>query len=146
MRGFFGIGVCHFKTEENIGTLFRTAYNFGAAYTFTIGRKYRTQASDTVKSVKSVPYYHFTTVDDFINNIPMGCRLVGVEINDESKPIKNFVHPEQSCYILGSETMGIADSLLDQCYSIVELPGKHCHNVAVAGSLTMFDRINKGET
>lgn len=143
MRGFFGIGIYHSNTQENLGTLFRTAYNFQASYTYTIGRKYKTQSSDTVKSMKSIPHYHFLTGDDFINNIPNGCRLIGVEINEESRPIKNFVHPERACYLLGNESMGIPNSLLDQCYSILELPGVNCHNVAVAGALCMFDRINK---
>jgi len=31
-----------------------------------------------------------------------------------------------------------------QCHNKIILPGKFCLNVAVAGSIVMFDRLNKG--
>jgi hypothetical protein len=35
VRGYFGIGIYHGKTEENIGTLWRSAYAYGADFVFT---------------------------------------------------------------------------------------------------------------
>lgn len=42
----------HAKKEVNLGTLMRSAFNFGAAYVFTVGRRYSEQASDTVRAVR----------------------------------------------------------------------------------------------
>lgn len=34
---YFAIGIYHPKTEMNMGTLWRSAYQLGASYIFTIG-------------------------------------------------------------------------------------------------------------
>ncbi len=36
---YFEIGIFHPKTKENIGTLWRSAYQLGAAGIFTIGKR-----------------------------------------------------------------------------------------------------------
>lgn len=49
-RGYFGIGIYNPKTETNMGTLWRSAYNFGADFIFTIGMRYKKMGSDTAKA------------------------------------------------------------------------------------------------
>lgn len=73
MRGYFGIGCWHPKYEQNIGTLFRSAVAFGAAYVFTVGRRYRKQASDTGNAMGVIPLYHFKDMDDLKKHLPVGC-------------------------------------------------------------------------
>ena len=143
MTGFFGIGIYYSKNNQNLGSLFRTAYSLDASYIYTIGRKYSTQASDTTKTMCQIPYYHYDNMGHFLDSVPKGSRVVGIEISEDSRPIKNYIHPKRACYLLGNEGTGIPNSLLDHCHDIVELPGKHCHNVAVAGACTLMDRVNK---
>ena len=70
MRGYFGIGVEHNKSAQNIGTLWRTAYAFDASLLCTIGRRYDRQVTDTVKAMNHVPLQHFTAFDDFCGALP----------------------------------------------------------------------------
>lgn len=35
-RGYYGIGIYHPKTTENVGTLWRSAHNFGADFPTSI--------------------------------------------------------------------------------------------------------------
>ena len=37
---YFEIGIFHTKTEQNVGTLWRSAFQLGAAGVFTIGKRY----------------------------------------------------------------------------------------------------------
>lgn len=141
-RGYFGIGVWKPKTENNIGTLWRAAHIFGASFIFVIGARYKKQTSDTSDVSKHVPLYEYNTFEDFYNFKPKDCPLVALETVN-STPIKNFIHPERCCYILGAEDHGLSQNILNKCNHIVYLPGKFCLNVAVAGSILMFDRINK---
>ena len=46
LRGYFGIGILNNKTKFNIGTLYRSAFIFGASFIYTIGRRYTGQHSD----------------------------------------------------------------------------------------------------
>lgn len=143
MRGYFSIGIENPIKEENIGTLWRSAYSFGAAYTFQIGGKFVKQSSDTCATYKHVPHFVYESVADFYKNKPSDCIITGIEMVERSKDLKSFCHPERTIYILGSERTGLSDDLVSLCDCVVKINTKLCLNVSVAGSIVMFDRINK---
>jgi len=143
MRGFFEIGIYRGKTPTNVGTLWRSAFQLGAAGIFTVGRRYPQQASDTVKAYKHVPLREYADFDALIAGLPYSCPLVAIEMG--GKPLQNFVHPERAVYLLGAEDHGIPPALLARCHHVISLPSirTQSYNVAVAGSMVMFDRQNK---
>ena len=141
-RGYFGIGIFHPKHSVNIGTLWRSAFSLGAAFIFTIGNRAKFQSSDTLNTYKHVPYFEFKSFGDFHDGgIPRGCRLIGIEITPGSIPLKKFSHPERAVYILGAEDHGLSPDVLEKCAATVQLPGRWCLNVAVAGSIVMTHRL-----
>jgi tRNA G18 (ribose-2'-O)-methylase SpoU len=144
-RGYFGIGIMHTKTEQNIGTLYRSAAIFGADFIYTVGKRYSQQCSDTAKAHKHIPLYHFATLDDLKAHLPMGCRLVGVELDSRAYALNRFSHPDRACYLLGAEDYGLTKEEREACHALVQLPGEFSLNVAVAGSIVMYDRITKGQ-
>lgn len=144
-RGFFGIGVYHPKREVNVGTLWRHAALYGAQFIYTIGARYHPhQASDTTKAPLSIPLYGYPSFEAFLAHIPHGCRLVCVEQSQTARPLPSLVHPEQAVYLLGAEDHGLPESILS-AHPVVEIPafGSMSMNVAVAGSLVMYDRYVK---
>ena len=141
-RGYFGVGIYHPKTTENIGTLWRTAHNFGADFIFTIGRRYKKQASDTTKAERHVPLYEYESFEDFRNHLPRGCSIVFVEQAEGAKNLKDAVHPETACYILGAEDYGVPGELMHG-YQKLYIDTPMCLNVAVAGSIVLYDRAIK---
>lgn len=144
-RGYFGIGIEHTKSEENIGGLFRSAMVYGASFAFTIGRRYTRQSSDTPNALKHIPLYHYLTFDDFFRHLPRDCPLVGVEIDPAAIMLDDFSHSERACYLLGAEDHGLTKRALSACHALVRLPGNFCLNVATAGSIVMYDRWVKQE-
>lgn len=140
-RGFFGIGIENTKTVQNIGTLWRSASILGASFIFTIGNRYKKQASDTMKSYKHIPLYNYETFEDFYKSLPYDCRLIGIELDDKSTPLSEFKHPERCVYLLGAEDNGLSKGALEKCHKLVQLHGEFCMNVAVAGSIVMYDRL-----
>ena len=146
MRGYCGIGVYYPKTVENVGTLWRSATLYGANFIFTIGRRYRQQASDTLKTWRHVPLWTFRDFAELREHLPYDARLVCVELSERAQDLRVFVHPERAVYLLGAEDHGIPESLLaDQV--IVQIPSllPQSANVAVAGSIVLYDRFVKGE-
>ena len=143
MRGFFEIGIFHTKTVSNVGTLWRSAYQLGAAGIFTIGKRYPRQASDTVKAYRHVPLREFDTFENFLAALPYSCPLVGVEMG--GRELTQFTHPERAIYLLGAEDHGLPPDVLRRCHHTISLPSvrTESYNVAVAGSLVMFDRLTK---
>lgn len=142
-QGFFGIGIMHSGQEVNIGTLWRSAYIMGASFIFTIDKKYKAQSSDMTKAWTKIPLYHYESFEEFKDNLPFSTRIVALELCDDSFDIVKYSHPERAVYLLGNEQSGLSKFILKQCHQVVALPGDFSLNVAVAGSLVIYDRLSK---
>ena len=137
---FFGIGIQNGKTPENLGALWRTAQNLGASFIFTIGNRYAKQASDTHHAVKAMPYFHYDTFEAFYENLPKGAMLVGVEMAEDAVPLETFHHPRRCVYLLGAEDHGLTKLAREKSHHLVQFQSEKSLNVAVAGSIVMYDR------
>lgn len=142
-RGFFGIGIYHTKTAHNVGTLWRTADILGAAFVFTVGRRYTKQSSDVLNSTKRIPCYNYADLIDLLDHLPSDCPLVGVELDDRATMLADFQHPDRACYLLGAEDHGLSPSAIARCHKLVKLPSEQSLNVATTGSIVIYDRITR---
>lgn len=141
-RGYYGIGIYHPETIENLGTLWRSAHNFGADFIFTIGDRYHKQRSDTTKAYKHIPLWQFDTFDDFKKNLPNGAEIIFIEQTLGARDLKDVCHPERAVYILGAEDEGVpTEMMIGHQKVFIDTP--MCLNVAVAGSIVMYDRSLK---
>ena len=140
---YFGIGIYRPKSIENLGTLWRTALIYNASFIFVIEEKYKKSSSDVLKAWSKIPLFQFETMEAFLSTVPYSCKLVGIEIDNNAIEIKNFEHPTRAIYLLGAEDVGLPNKLKDKCHELVVLPGESSLNVAVAGSIVLFDRVNK---
>ena len=146
MSGYFAIGIYHPMKSVNLGSLYRSAYCFGASYIFTVGHRFHKQNSDTVRSWRHIPLFNYQTSEDFLKNRPHDCLIIGIEQTTKAKQIHGFAHPKRAIYLLGAEDKGLPGHILNLCNDVIEIPSKQCLNVAMAGSIVMFDRINKSNT
>jgi tRNA (guanosine-2'-O-)-methyltransferase len=139
----FGIGIEYPKADVNASVLARSAYNLGANFVFTIGRKYKRGGADTCNAPAQIPFFNFQTWDDYFAT-KQGWQLVGVEITENAVELPKFVHPKQCVYLLGNEANGLSKEALKRCATIVKIPSKNCLNVAMCGTVVMYDRLAKG--
>ncbi len=140
---YFEIGVYYPRNSANIGTLWRSAYQLGAAGIFSIGRPYRRQTSDTAGTSWHIPLRHFSTFEEFLAARPVGALLVGIEM--QGSPLASFHHPERAIYLLGAEDSGLPGRVLEACNFVVSIEAvrSQSFNLAVAGSIVMYDRLAK---
>lgn len=120
--------------------MFRTAHILGASFLFLIGQRFKRQTSDTAISWSSIPTYSYDGFDDFYNNLPYNCPLVGVELTETAIPLEAFKHPKRAVYLLGAEDHGLTQDALQRCHSLIKLRGTDSMNVAVAGSIVLYHR------
>jgi tRNA G18 (ribose-2'-O)-methylase SpoU len=134
-----GVGVWHPKCEENLAA---TAHLYGAAFVYTVGRRYRKQCSDTMNTPLHIPLFHFADVADLREHLPHGALLVGVELDERARPLLRYGHPLCATYLLGAEDHGLPADIRQQCHSIVEVESAvpRSMNVSVAGSIVMWHR------
>ena len=141
-KGYFGIGIINPKRETNVGTLWRSANILDASFIFIIGKRIKKQYSDTLNTPDSIPIYHYDTFEQFYENMPKDCPLIGIELDGKSVAIETYTHFERCIYLLGAEDNGIPASVRAKCVNLVQLP-KGNYNVAMSGTIIMYDRHYK---
>jgi len=143
-KGYFGIGILNPKTEQNVGTLLRSSYQLGASVVYTIGGRYKPSSSDTLNVPARIPLIQLNDWSAFAEwGAPKGAIWVCIEMG--GTPLSEFEHPRNAIYILGSEDHGVSKSVVRGCQEVVSLEsvGYGSYNVAVAGSIVMYDRLMK---
>lgn len=140
----FIIGLENVKHRENVGSVMRSAYNFGAASVFTIGRRYQRQCTDTPNTSKQIPVMNYENWDDYRTHA-FSWIHIGVELTNDAHSLLNFVHPPQCVYLLGPEDGSLSQKAQSICKYIVKIPSIQCLNLAMAGTVVMYDRISKME-
>ena len=143
-HGYFGIAILNPKTCENVGTLWRSAYQLNASIIYTIGSRYKVSSTDTLNVPNRIPLLELNDWTTFVETAsPKGCVWVCIEMG--GTPLSEFEHPKNAVYILGSEDHGVPKSVLRGCREVVSLEGVNygSYNVAVAGSIVMYDRMIK---
>lgn len=143
---YFGIGILAGKTASNQGTLWRSAYQLGAQFTFMIGARFnpsKVAHTDTYSSWQNVPLFNYESFEAFAAASPFGAQWVAVEMG--GTPLASFQHPARAVYMLGAEDTGLPSSVLKACRYHVSLPSVRdaSFNVAVTGSIIMYDRLAK---
>ena len=141
-RGYFGIGVEGVSKSANVGALLRTAHAFGAAFCFTVGAAYDSRAgraADTSDTGLHVPVWRFADLDAMA--LPQRCKLVGIELLEDSVALPSFRHPLNAAYVLGPERAGLSPAMLARCHHVVRIPTRFALNLAVAGALVLYDRL-----
>ena len=142
-HGYLGIACINTCKSNNYGGLVRAAHNFDVDLLMFINRRFKQQASNTTKGERHIPLIEYIDSDDFIKHIPIGARLVSIEITDNSADLSGFVHPKQCIYVFGPEDGSIPQRILDVSAAIVQIPSHHCLNLACAVSVVLWDRLIK---
>ena len=146
MRGYSALGVEGVSKARNAGAVIRTAHAFGAAFAFLVGGsmgRREIAQTDTSKSVEQFPLYKYDRIQDFA--LPDNCQLVGVEIATDAHDLPSFRHPRAAAYVLGAERTGLSDEMLSLCDHVVKIPTRFSLNLAVAGALVLYDRLQSVE-
>ena len=141
MRGYFAAGVDGISKPMNLGNLLRIAHAFDASFFFSINAQVslKETQSDTSNAQGTIPVYAFKSAGDF--RLPVGCRLVGVEITDDAVELPRFRHPSRAAYVFGAERMSLSPEVLKRCAFTAKIPTRFSINVGMAGAIVMYDRL-----
>ena len=125
----------------NLGNLVRIAHAFDASFFFSIAPRLKLSdaQSDTSRAQGVLPFYSFEKARDF--RLPLGCRLVGVEITDEAVELPRFRHPSRAAYVFGTERYSLSPQMLSLCEFVVKIPTRFSINVGMAGAIVLYDRL-----
>lgn len=139
-RGFFGVAIFQPKCEPNLGTTLRNAFCFDAAFIATIGHRYHRQITDTPKTPRHIPLFHYDTMEDFLAHRPHDCEIVRVEV-DGKTTLGEFTHKPRAIYLFGGEDRSVPLGVGERS---LRMETRACLNLAVATGIVMHDRTVKG--
>jgi tRNA G18 (ribose-2'-O)-methylase SpoU len=105
--------------------------------------RYKSSSTDTLNVPARIPLIEVNDWNTFVENSPRSAVWVVIEMG--GTPLREFVHPRNAIYILGSEDHGVPTNVLRACREVVSLEAQEysSYNVAVAGSIVMYDRLTK---
>ena len=141
MRGYFAVGIEGVSKPMNLGNLVRIAHAFDASFFFSVAPRLKLSDanSDTSRAQGALPFYAFDRPEDF--RLPLGCRLVGVEITDDAVELPRFRHPTCAAYVFGAERYSLSPQMLSLCEFVVKIPTRFSINVGMAGAIVLYDRL-----
>lgn len=139
-RGYIMIGLEKPVNEINVGHALRAAGCFDAKMVVISKMQYTATMTDTQKSYKHVPLIQ---VDDLTQVRPYDCSIVGVEIVEGAISLDEYVHPERAYYLFGPEEDSLEEDILSHCDDIVQIPSRHCLNLAACVNVVLYDRVAK---
>ena len=101
LNGYFGIAIIHPKTSENVGTLWRSAFQLGASVLYTIGQRYKVSSTDTLNVPARIPLIECNDWSSFVEeSSPKGAVWVAIEMG--GVPLSEYKHPRNGKYLLCS--------------------------------------------
>ncbi|MEI7791432.1 MAG: RNA methyltransferase [Alphaproteobacteria bacterium] len=141
MKGYFAVGVEGVSKPMNLGNLVRIAHAFDASFFFSVAPRLNLARanSDTSNAEGVLPFYSYDHPSDF--RLPLGCRLVGVEITDDAVELPRFRHPSRAAYVFGAERYSLSPQMLSLCEFVVKIPTRFSINVGMAGAIVLYDRL-----
>ncbi len=142
MRGYFAVGVDGISKPMNLGNLMRIANAFGASFFFNVAPQLKlgdARNADTSDTQGTLPLYTYKSAEEF--RLPVGCRLVGIEITADAIELPRFRHPTRAAYVFGAERHSLSSAMLSRCEFVVRIPMKFSINVGMAGAIVLYDRL-----
>lgn len=141
MRGFTSIGLVRPKDANNVGSVLRAAFCYGAAMVAIQGDRSPVRAStDTPKAWRHIPVLRG---DDLHALIPFDAVPVAVDLVDDAVELPAFQHPLRAFYVFGPEDGTLGKSVLDWCPHRVMVPTRSCMNLAATVNVVLYDRMAK---
>ena len=132
-------------TPDNMGSMIRLADNIGASEMIFLGtepthslgrvRKCAASSKDNIK-------WYFTEESDLHKLVPVDKKIVAIETATNATNIYETKLPVDVAFIVGNESHGIRDEILQQCDSIVYIPipgPTRSLNVSHAASVALFE-------
>ncbi|GGB86166.1 23S rRNA methyltransferase [Marinobacterium zhoushanense] len=142
-KGFACIGLHNPKSPENVGNVMRAAGCYGVNSVFYTGTRYdRAKAfyTDTQKVHQRIP---LIGVPELKQVVPLGARVVAVELIEGATPLMHYQHPRNAFYLFGPEDGSLSQEVLEWVDDVVYVPTTGCMNLSATVNVVLYDRLAK---
>jgi tRNA G18 (ribose-2'-O)-methylase SpoU len=143
----FAIAAWEISKEHNVGTLVRTAHAAAATEVILTGeREWNVPAARTADLYTEIVQLDADVAAFRAHLRKRDWSLVVVELAEGSVNVFDADYPDRPCFLLGAELGGVPQELVEEAELVVQIPQwglVPCLNLAVAGSLVVYDYLAK---
>jgi tRNA G18 (ribose-2'-O)-methylase SpoU len=143
----FAIAAWEISKEHNVGTLVRTAHAAAATEVILTGeREWNVPAARTADLYTEIVQLDADVAAFRAHLRKRDWSLVVVELAEGSVNVFDADYPDRPCFLLGAELGGVPQQLVQEAELVVQIPQwglVPCLNLAVAGSLVVYDHLAK---
>jgi tRNA G18 (ribose-2'-O)-methylase SpoU len=143
----FAVAAWEISKEHNVGTLVRTAHAAAAEEVILLGeRDWNVEAARTAELYTRIVQLPADPGALRAHLAERRWDLVAVELAEGATPLFEAVYPPRPCFLLGAELGGLPPELVEAATLVVEIPQwglVPCLNLAVAGSIVVYDHLGK---
>ena len=139
------VSAWNIKSPENVGSLMRLVDNVGGKELFLLDDEIPKRLS-SVRKTAGLSFANIrlnaVSAESFFDKLAEGYSVVAIETSENSKNIFEVELPHEIVFLLGSESHGLPDDLLEKCHQVVHIPmtGKcKSMNVSHALAVTLFE-------
>lgn len=143
------------RSVYNTGSMFRTSDGVGVSEIFLCGttptpidrfrRKRKDFAKVSLGAEELIPWKYFETTEEAITFArEQGCEILGLEQNENSVPYNSFTTEKNFALVVGEETQGLPQNILELCDTILEIPmrgEKESLNVSVSTGVALYQLL-----
>lgn len=143
----FAIAAWEISKEHNVGTLVRTAHAAAATEVILTGeRDWNVEAARTADLYTEIIQLPADPEPLRDHLAARRWNLVAVELAANATGLFDARYPDRPCFLLGAEIGGVPAELVADAELVVQIPQwglVPCLNLAVAGSLVVYDYLGK---
>lgn len=137
------------RSMYNVGAIFRTADAARAKKLYLCGitaTPPRKEIEKTaLKTINEMPWEHIENTIDIVQKMKdEGVQIIALEQTDKSADYRKFEFNKPVAIIIGHETIGVDDKVLEICDGVVEIPMygiANSLNVSVAAGIILYHLI-----
>ncbi|MCA9334928.1 TrmH family RNA methyltransferase [Candidatus Saccharibacteria bacterium] len=146
------------RSTHNIGAIFRTCEGFGVAKIIISGyspypnipndsrlphitTKLTSQIHKTALGAEEMVPFEYQDTPDLAALKDAGYKIVGLEQDERSIVLSDYVVPNKVALLLGEEVEGLTPELRSMCDDLIEIPmngKKESFNVSVATGIALY--------
>lgn len=141
------------RSAHNVGSIFRTSDGANLSELLICGYSpippHPHLFKTALGSVDVVPWRHFATVEDAIDDLKKrGVQVLAVELSEASVSLYDFPLQFPVALVMGNEADGLSQKSLEMCDATVHLPMrglKNSLNVSVAFGAAIYEILRRYE-
>lgn len=134
------------KHARNVGAALRACSCFGVSQLWFTGDRIALSGKERLPREERMKGYADVEVRQYnypFNQFTSDVTPVAIELVPGAESLVDFVHPENAIYVFGPEDGGLERVTLQHCHRFVQIPTRHCTNLAAAVYITLYDRMQK---